>query len=127
MKLWLDRFSAETIELAVEFTAKSTPSYQVDGVKPSTALILHRNEIRRLVEQSRARNPRVFGSALRGRDTESSDLDILVDPMPGTTLFDLGGLQVALEQLLGVPVDLLTPGDLPRSSRDRVLREATPV
>jgi len=96
-------------------------------VKPSTALTLHGNEIRRLVEQSRARNPRVFGSVLRGRDSENSDLDILVDPMPGTTLFDLGGLQIALEQLLGVPVGLLTPGDLPRSFRDRVLSEATPV
>ena len=44
---------------------------------------------RRLAEQSRASNPRVFGSVLRGRDTESSDLDILVDPLPGATLFDL--------------------------------------
>lgn len=96
-------------------------------VKPSKALILHRDEIRRLVQQNRAGNPRVFGSVLHGRDTERSDLDILVDPLPGTTLFDLGGLQVALQELLGVPVDLLTPGDLPRRSREQVLREALPV
>jgi predicted nucleotidyltransferase len=56
------------------------------------------------VQQARAINPRVFGSVLRGRDTESSDLDILVDPLPGTTLFDLGGLQIALEELLAMPV-----------------------
>ena len=37
----------------------------------------------------------------------------MVDPLPGATLFDLGGLQVALEDLLGIRVDLLTPGDLP--------------
>jgi hypothetical protein len=69
----------------------------------------------------------VFGSVLHGRDTDQSDLDLLVDPLPGVTLFDLGGLQVALEDLLGVPVDLLTPGDLPQRARERVLREALPV
>ena len=96
-------------------------------MRPSSALKLHRDEVRRLVQQARVVNPRVFGSVLRGRDTESSDLDILVDPLPGTTLFDLGGLQIALEELLGVPVDLLTPGDLPHQSRERVLNEAVPV
>jgi uncharacterized protein len=96
-------------------------------VKPSKALHLHRDEVRRLVEQRRARNPRVFGSVLHGRDGEDSDLDILVDPVPGATLFDLGGLQVALEDLLGIRVDLLTPGDLPQQLRERVLREAVPV
>jgi predicted nucleotidyltransferase len=96
-------------------------------VKPSLAIMLHRDEIRRLVGQSRTRNPRVFGSVLRGKDTDRSDLDILVDPLPGATLFDLGGLQIALEDLLGIRVDLLTPGDLPRRSCDRVLREAVPV
>lgn len=88
---------------------------------------MHRDEIRCLVQQARASNPRVFGSVLHDRDTERSDLDILVDPLPGTTLFDLGGLQVALQELLGVPVDLLTPGDLPQRLRERVLSEAVPL
>ncbi len=96
-------------------------------VKPSKALKLHRDEIRQLVEQNRAHNPRVFGSVLGGEDTDQSDLDLLVDPLPGTTLFDLGGLQIALENLLGVRVDLLTPDDLPPRSREKVLREAMPV
>jgi hypothetical protein len=64
---------------------------------------------------------------LRGEDREGSDLDILVDPLPGTTLLDLGGLQVELEELLGVRVDLLTPGDLPTRYREKVLREAIPI
>lgn len=96
-------------------------------MKPSRALQLHRDQIRLLVQRNRAHNPRVFGSVLHGRDTDQSDLDLLVDPLPGVTLFDLGGLQVALEDLLGVPVDLLTPGDLPQKARERVLREALPV
>jgi predicted nucleotidyltransferase len=100
---------------------------QVSPLKPSRALHLHRDEVRRLVEERRARNPRIFGSVLHGRDNEDSDLDLLVDPLPGATLFDLGGLQVALEDLLGIRVDLLTPGDLPQRSREKVLLEARPV
>ena len=88
---------------------------------------LHRDAVRRLVEERRACNPRIFGSVLHGRDSEDSDLRLLVDPLPGATLFDLGGLQVALEDLLRVRVDLLTPGDLPQRSRGKVLLEARPV
>lgn len=72
-------------------------------------------------------NPRVFGSALRGTDTETSDLDLLVDADPGATLLDLSGLQVELEDLLGVRVDVLTPQDLPSRFREQVLAEARPV
>ena len=79
------------------------------------------------MQQFKTENPRLFGSALYGNDLEGSDLDLLVDPLPGTTLFDLGGLQIELEELLGVPVDLLTPGDLPPKFRDAVLSEAKPV
>jgi predicted nucleotidyltransferase len=64
---------------------------------------------------------------VRGVDTEESDLDLLVDARPGATLFDLGGLHAELEALLGVRVDLLTPGDLPPRIRARVLAEARPV
>jgi predicted nucleotidyltransferase len=96
-------------------------------MSPSHALKRHREAIRQLIGRSRVRNPRVFGSVLRGDDKEGSDLDLLVDPMPGTTLFDLGGLQVELEDLLGVPVDLLTPQDLPVPYREKVLEEAAQV
>jgi predicted nucleotidyltransferase len=74
-----------------------------------------------------AANPRVFGSALRGVDQDDSDLDRLVDAMPGATLFDLGGLHAELEDLLGVRVVLLTPSDLPPKIRERVLSEAQAV
>lgn len=83
--------------------------------------------IHQLTKRYRAANPRMFGSVLRGTATAESDIDILVDAEPGATLFDLGGLQVALEELLGVSVDLLTPGDLPQRFRDKVLAEARPI
>ena len=96
-------------------------------MKPSTALNEKRLDIRQAVIRFRVTNPRVFGSALHGLDFDGSDLDLLVDPLPGTTLFDLGGLQLELEELLGVPVDLLMPGDLPAKFRAEVLAEALPV
>ena len=80
-----------------------------------------------MVESHRARNARVFGSVARGDDTEGSDLDILVDPTPDTTLLDIGAIRHELLQLLGVPVDVLTPRALPAGFRDAVLAEAIPV
>jgi hypothetical protein len=93
-------------------------------MKPSIALNLKRDAVREAANRFRTANPRVFGSVLHGDDQDGSDLDLLVDALPGATLFDLGGLQVELEELLGVPVDLLTPGDLPLKFRDQVLAEA---
>ena len=96
-------------------------------MKPSEALRTHRQAIRDIVARHLARNARVFGSVARGDDAEGSDIDVLVDPMPGATLLDLGALQVELEEALGLQVDLLTPGDLPPKFRERVLREAVVV
>lgn len=96
-------------------------------VKPSVALKANREAVRAAVKRCRAANPRVFGSVLRGEDHEDSDIDILVDALPGATLFDLGGLQVELEEILGVRVDLLTPKELPRQFRECVLAEALPI
>ncbi|HOV95155.1 MAG TPA: nucleotidyltransferase family protein [Thermomonas sp.] len=96
-------------------------------MRPSTALSTHREAIRRIVAAHRATNPRVFGSVLYGADTEGSDLDLLVDPLEGTTLFDLGGIVYELEQLLGVPIDLLTPKAISRHFRDDVIAQAQPV
>ena len=96
-------------------------------LKPSQALASHRESIRRVVESHHARNARVFGSVVRGDDTEDSDLDILIDPTPETTLFDIGAIRHELLQLLGVPVDVLTPKALPDKVRAIVLAEAEPV
>ena len=96
-------------------------------MRPSLALDLKRAAVREAASRFRVANPRVFGSVLRGTDREGSDLDILVDALPGATLFDLGGLQIELESLLGIQVDLLTPADLPPKFRAKVLAEAKPI
>lgn len=96
-------------------------------MKPSEALSSNRAAIRQVVESHRARNARVFGSVLHGLDTESGDLDLLIDPTPETTLLDIGAIRHELGQLLGVPVDVLTPNALPDKFRACVLAEARPV
>jgi predicted nucleotidyltransferase len=96
-------------------------------IRPSLLLDLKRSAVREAAGRFRTANPRIFGSVLHGTDREDSDIDLLVDALPGATLFDLGGLQDELESLLGVHVDLLTPDDLPPKYRAKVLAEAQPV
>jgi len=96
-------------------------------MKPSTALSSNRAVIRALVNAHGLRNPRVFGSVIRCEDSELSDLDILVDPLPNTSLLDLAKLQLSLEKQLGIHVDVLTPNALPENFRNQVLKNAIPV
>ncbi len=96
-------------------------------MRPSQALETHRAALRSLATRYRVRNMRAFGSVVSATDTEDSDLDLLVDPTPRTTLMDLAAICVEAERLLGVRVDVLTPNSLPAAFREQVLREATPV
>jgi len=96
-------------------------------MKPSAALHSRRAAVLEAATRFRAVNVRIFGSVLHGADHDGSDLDLLVDTLPGTTLLDLGGLHTELEALLGVQVDLLTPADLAPRFRAQVLAEAQPV
>ena len=96
-------------------------------MRPSDALALYRTQIREIALRHRVSGVRVFGSALHGDDAVGSDLDLLVDTQPGATLFDLGGLQDELQELLGMQVDVLTPKDLPIQFREAVCNEARPL
>ena len=96
-------------------------------MKPSFALSSNRAVIRALVNEHGMLNPRVFGSVARNQDTEASDLDILVDTQPNTSLLDIAKLQLSLEKKLGIHVDVLTPKSLPESFRDQVVLNAIPV
>src|SRR5688500_10326404 len=71
-----------------------------------------------------ARNVRVFGSVARGEADEASDVDFLVDMEPGRSLLDLAGFLVALRELLGWEIDVVTERALRDRVRGRVLREA---
>lgn len=100
-----------------------TPQEQHHAPITSTATA----PIREIALRHRVRNVSVFGSVLHGNDTEDSDLDLLVEPTSETTLFDIGAIQHELKKLLGVSVDVLTPGALPDSFKQQVMNEAVPV
>jgi len=97
-------------------------------MKPSEALHLHRDAIRSVVAQHQACNPRVFGSTLHGDDTDDSDLDLLIDPIPGkTSLASIVRMRHDIEYILGIKVDIHTPLSLHEKFRAAVLHEALAV
>jgi len=55
---------------------------------------------------------------------ETSDVDLLVAPGPDTTLFDLSGFALDVEEIVGRHVDVATPRGLKARIRDRILAEA---
>jgi uncharacterized protein len=91
------------------------------------ALRERRDAILRLAAKYGARNVRVFGSVARGEADDRSDVDFLVDLEPGRSLLDQAGLLVALQELLGQPVDVVTEQGLKERIRVRVLKEAVPL
>jgi len=92
-----------------------------------------REEILATATASGAHNLRVFGSAASGEAGPHSDIDLLVDLEPGRTPMDLGALQLGLEEMLGVPVHVVTlplrTPELEEEKRvlERIKREAVPL
>jgi predicted nucleotidyltransferase len=95
---------------------------------PLTELLQEKREdILRVASKRGASNVRVFGSVARGEADSKSDIDLLVDLDPGRSLFDLGGLLMDLQDLLGHKVDIVTERGLRERIRERVLKEAIPL
>lgn len=86
-----------------------------------------RADITRLAALYGARNLRVFGSVVRGEAGRESDVDFLVELGAERSLLDLGGLLVALEELLGCEVDVTTEAMLKARVRERAVSEAVPL
>ncbi len=102
--------------LEIEFT----PLSELDRIRR------RRDEIVELLAMHGLTNVGVFGSVARGEETSASDIDLLVDISPGTTLITIIGAQIELERLLGRPVDLvprdgLKPDVAPAVARDVVM------
>jgi len=83
-----------------------------------------REDILRIAAEHGATSVRVFGSVARGEADTESDIDFLVELEEGRSLFDLGGLLMDLQDLLGRKVDVVTEGGLHWYIRDRILGEA---
>lgn len=86
-----------------------------------------REAILALAAKYGASNVRVFGSVADGKADEASDVDFLVDMEAGRSLFDMGGLLMDLQDLLGRKVDVVTEAGLHWYIRDRVIQQARPL
>jgi predicted nucleotidyltransferase len=84
-------------------------------------------QILEIARRNGATSVRVFGSRARGDFRPDSDLDLLIDAAPGTSLFDLARMKDALTALVGVEVDIVTVGGLRARVKEEVLREAKPL
>lgn len=87
----------------------------------------HRGELLSVLRNHGITNPEVFGSAARGDDHEGSDVDILVDFPPRTSIIDIIGIQRELADLLGVPVDLVPRNGLKERVRLRAEKDLLPL
>ncbi len=90
-------------------------------------LEIHKQEVLRLARQHGAGQLRVFGSTVRGDDSEESDIDLLIHWDDRASLCDWAALQEKLQHLLGRRVDLVSDAGLHWYVRDRILAEAKPL
>ena len=86
-----------------------------------------REDILRTANKHGAYHIRIFGSVARGDFKSDSDVDFLVKLEPGRSLFDLGGLLIDLQNMLGRHVDVVTEAGLRSRIRDQVMQEAVPL
>ncbi len=114
--------STPAAQPALSRNAAETPSERLRAL-----LNANRDAIAEIVRGNRADNVRVFGSVASGEARDDSDIDLLIDPMPGMTLFDLGRISWRLEELLGIRVDVVPARSLREAIRERVLEEAVPL
>jgi uncharacterized protein len=96
-------------------------------MRPSIALSQHAAQVREVLARLGMANPRIFGSAARGEDAEDSDLDILVDASPGTSLYDLAQAEIELEAILGCKVEVMTKGFLAPDIAERAEADLLPI
>ena len=93
---------------------------------PSKKFRLPRKKIAEFCKRWGINEFSLFGSVLRADFHPDSDIDVLIEFLPGRTpsLLDLGGMQFELSQLLGRTVDLKTPGFMSPRIREHVRRQA---
>jgi uncharacterized protein len=96
-------------------------------MRPSTSIAEHGDQVREILERAGLRNARLFGSTARGEDTDQSDVDLLVEAPLGTTLYDLARVELALEDILGCKVEVVTQGFLAPDVAENVEADLTPI
>lgn len=96
-------------------------------IKPSVAVRDNLARIRAIMARHSLKNAKIFGSTARGQDSETSDIDVLVEPTEHTSLMDLARLKIEIEDLLGVKVDVTTRGALSEDTANSISRDLKPL
>jgi excisionase family DNA binding protein len=113
------------------FASEPSTAYGTSSVDATDALTVRiqavRTEILAAAAADLVANVRLFGSVARGDARAESDLDLLVDPLPGCTIFNLTGFRITMEGLLGVSVDVVPARSLKADIAKGVLAEAKPL
>ena len=106
---------------------RGNPMLYNKAVKIEELLKTKREQILEICQKHGVYDLRVFGSLARGEGNEQSDIDFLVEVGPVHSPWFPAGLVADLEDLLGVPVDVVTRDSLHWFIKDRILAEARPV
>ena len=86
-----------------------------------------KNKILPVLKEAGVTHSALFGSYVRGEETDDSDIDLLVEVPEDTGLFAYIALKRKLEQALSKKVDLVTYKSLHPLLRDKILREQDPI
>ncbi|WP_257291512.1 nucleotidyltransferase family protein [Endozoicomonas sp. ONNA1] len=86
-----------------------------------------RKRVLEIVALNGCKNPMVFGSISRGEETKESDLDIMVEVGEKTTLFDLAAIALDLEELFGIPIDVVNQTSIRKEFYQSVMYDARKV
>lgn len=108
-------------------TQSAAPVRKPLGGPTGRRVAARRDELLEVLRRHGVTNPEIFGSAARGDDHEGSDVDLLVDFAPGTSIIDIIGIQQELEALLDVPVDLIPRSGLKPRVRARAEKDFLPL
>lgn len=98
-----------------------------NGLGVREVLGAKRGKVLSLLKKYGAKEVRVFGSVRRREATSESDLDLLVDNLPGTSILDVAHLKGELRRILNRRVDVVEVADLPWPMRPQVEAEAVPL
>lgn len=116
--------AASGLDLTVDLVEPAPLPPRAGGLREHVAR--HRDEILGIVAARGASDVRLFGSVARGEDGPSSDVDLLVDLAPRTSLLTLIGLRQDLGDLLGVAVDVVPADSLEPDRAPSILDDAIP-
>lgn len=110
--------------LALDLTPARRDRLGLPDTRLGRRLRRHRRAVIDTAARRGARDVRVFGSVARGEDSDTSDIDLLVDLEGRVGLVTLAGLARELSELLGVDVDVVPARSLKPEIRQRVSAEA---